>query len=106
MCLSIWPSALLRLASPALAHGWLSSAGSAVPHQHPGAAGCHGTGLSPSCSCHFAPPFQEGTGTLWAAFNMRGLVLGDLEIIPKQVLKDIVKRYKNMMMKVIITACS
>lgn len=105
MCLWIWPSALLCLISAALVHTRLSSA---VPQNwHPDTGGCRGLGLIPSSSCHFAPPFREGTGTLCAAFNVRGLILGDVEIIPKQVLKDIIKRYKNMIMEVIITtACS
>lgn len=62
MCLSIWPSALLRLASPALAHARLSSAGSAVPHRHPGAAGCHARGSSPRAVATLLPLFGRGRG--------------------------------------------
>lgn len=36
---------------------------------------------------------------------MHGLILRDLEIIPKQVLKDTIKIYKNMIMNIIIIAC-
>lgn len=42
---------------------------------------------------------------LWAAFNMPGLIVRDLEIMPKQALKDTLKIYKNMIMNIIIIAC-
>ena len=86
---------------------WLSTQGFAVPRsQHPNTDCFHGLGLVASLCCVFAPPFLGGAGEwLWAVFNMHGLILRDLEIVPKQVLKDTIKIYKNMIMNTIITAC-
>lgn len=36
---------------------------------------------------------------------MPGLIVRDLEIMPKQALKDTLKIYKNMIMNIIIIAC-